>query len=986
MSRVVRLFAAALLAIPLLAPAARAQQVGTITGRVVDADDQQPLPEVQVLVVGTTIGARTGADGRYRISGVSAGQHTLRTLRLGYASATLRVDVPAGGNVEANFTLQKSVSILEQVVVTATGAEQRRREAGNSVGTINVDSVELAPVQTFSQLINGRVAGLSVLESGGTTGTGARIRIRGANSLSLSNEPLIIVDGARLNSDANSLSIDVGGQEPSRLNDINPDDIENVEVLRGPAATGLYGTQAANGVIQITTKHGRSGRTRWTMYAEGGAVNENNHYPANFGGWGDTDTDFPTCDLITQSFGACTQDSLAVFNPLETHSPFRTGFRQQYGLSLAGGNERTTFFLSGDYENEDGVYRTNDLQRYNLRANVSTQLRDELQIRVNTGYLSSDLDLPGNDNTFFGYVSNGLAGLPIDGESQGYDPIGPDLLDQILERQEIERYTASVNGDYRPLSWLSVNGTVGLDIVNRFDSETFPTGVIQFFGEDIGSRQSNRFQSGTYTSNVSAAGTFELTPDVHTTTTAGFQWQREMLRGTLASGFGLAAGTGGLGGATQQFAVGETTIENILLGGFLQEQVGWKDRLFVTGSVRGDDNSAFGENLGVVYYPTASVSWVLSDEPFFPRWPFLTSFRLRSSYGQSGLRPGNRDALIFFTPIAARVNGQEVAGVTAGGLGDPDLKPEKVREYEVGFDAQMFDNRASVDFTFYDKRSHDALVARRLPASVGQPATRLENLGSVSNRGVETTVSVLALDRPGLSWSVNGSFGYNRNRLDQLGEGIATVVFGFDGLQRFKEGASLGSYWGVPVTHFADDNGDGIISLADDEIQFGDEEKFLGNSIPSTTASVSTDVTFLKYFRVSTLFDYRGGFKLYNSSESFRCAILRCRGANDATASLQEQAAAIAGAVGVVSPFVENAEFWKWRELSLTISAPSSLAARFGVEGLSLTLAGRNLATFTDYGGVDPEVNAVAQDNFSSTDFLSQPQVRRFNARITVQF
>ncbi len=986
MSRVLRLLTAALTAVPLVTAAVRAQQTGTITGRVVDADDQQPIRDVQVVLVGTTAGARTDATGHYRLANVSAGPHDLRTLRLGYKPITQTVTVPAGGVVEANFTLPKGASILEQVVVTATGAQERRRESGNSVATINVDSVQLVPVQTFSQLVNGRAAGVSVLESGGTTGTGARIRIRGANSLSLSNEPLIILDGVRLNSDVNSLSLDVGGQEASRLNDINPDDIASVEVLRGPAATGLYGTQAANGVVQITTKHGRSGAARWTAFAEAGAVQEHNHYPANFAGWGDGDTDFPTCDLITQSFGACTQDSLASFNPLEVHSPFRTGLRQQYGLSVTGGSERSTYFLSGGYQNEDGVYRTNDLQRVDLRANISTQLRDELQLQVNTSYLSSDLDLPGNDNTFLGYVSNGLAGLPIDGPSQGYDPIGPEVLDKILSRQEIERYTASINSSYRPLSWLSMNGTVGLDIVNRFDAQTFPTGAVDFFGLDIGQRESNRFQTGTYTSNVSAAGAFRLTKDVQSTTTAGYQWQREVLRGTLASGFGLAAGTGGLGGATQQFAVGETTIENILLGGFVQEQLGWKDRLFLSGSVRGDDNSAFGRNLGVVYYPTASVSWVVSEEPFFPQWGFLSSLRLRSSYGQSGLRPGNRDALIFFAPVAARVNGAEVAGVTAGGLGDPNLQPEKVREYEVGFDAQLFDERASLDFTLYDKLSHDALVARRLPASVGQPSNRLENLGSVSNRGIEAALNVRAVDHANLSWDLNTSFSYNRNRLEQLGQGIATVVFGFDGLQRFKEGASLGSYWGVPITHFSDDNGDGIISLANGEIEFGTEEKFLGNSIPTKNAAVGTDITVFKYFRLSTLFDYRGGYKLYNLSESFQCAILQCRGANDATASLQEQAAAIGGAVGVVSPFVENAEFVKWRELSLTIQAPRALAARFGVGGMSLTLAGRNLATFTGYRGVDPEVNAVGQANFTSGDFLTQPQVRHFNARLTLQF
>jgi TonB-linked SusC/RagA family outer membrane protein len=971
--------------------AAQGTSAAEISGRVTTQDGSEPIPEAQIVIVGTARGTRTGADGGYRIVNVQAGQVQVRAMRIGYAAQTRTVTVALGDRVTADFALVPTATTLDVVTATATGETQRKRENGTNVATIAVDSVAKASVQTFAQLVNGRAAGVYVLQSTGTTGMGARIRIRGANSVSLSNEPLYIIDGVRMGNDPNSSSIAVGGQLPSRINDLNTEDIETLEVIKGPAAAALYGTAAANGVVQIKTKQGRAGPARWTVYSEGGLVRENNDYPPNWGGWGDFgDGSEFFCDRITALFGDCVQDSVATFNPLEVNSPFRKGWRSKFGVSAAGGGERVTYFVSGDLEREEGIYLTSALRRGSVRANLRAELSDRADLQVNAGYVSSDLRIPQNDNNFLGYISNGLAGKalpePERGRDGGYDPIGPNEIDRIRNIQEIERFTGGVTGTLRPLSWLALTGNGGLDLISRFDNETFARGAVDFSDLPEGSREANRIQTYNYTGNFAATASFIVRPELSSTTSAGFQFQREMNTGVFAQGAILAAGVSSLEGLASRFDIGEDYADNRTIGAFVQQQVGWRDRLFVTGAIRGDDNSAFGKSSEFVYYPSVNVSWVVGEEEFFPRTEWVNALRLRAAYGRSGLRPGNRDARIFFTPFAVRRNANEQTGVTIGGLGVPTLKPEIITEYEAGLDAGFLKDRLGVEVTYYDKKSKDALILRRTPASVGAIVSRFENLGSVSNKGWEWLLNGTIVDLPNVRWTAALQGSTNRNRLVSFGDtSIAPVVFGFEASQQHKPGYPLGGYWGIPIDSIVDQDDDGQIFF--DEVYFGEEEQFLGSSTPTRTGSLSSDVTLFNVVKISGLLDWRGGYKLVNSSEIFREQVFIGRGVNDPTAPLDQQGRAVAAALfNVYTGYVEDASFMKLREIAVTLFAPRSLAQRAGVRDLSLTLAGRNLGTWTDYSGLDPEVNSAAQANFTSGDFLSQPQVRHWVARLNLTF
>src|SRR5437016_4150764 len=320
---------------------ASATQQGTVAGQVTDKSSQQPVSGAQVLVIGTNLQNRTSREGRYAITRVPAGRYDVQVRLIGYATATQQVTVGSGGAATLDFSLAPAAVPLDVVVVTGTGAEQLKRELGNSIPTIDAaKTVEQAAPTNVADLLNSRVPGVQVLSSGGTTGTGSRVRIRGSSSLSLTNEPIVIVDGIRVDNGATGVlrasSIGIGGQAPSRLNDLNPDEIESIDVVKGPSAAALYGTDAVNGVIQIRTKRGRPGPTRWTAFVDGGTVNEVTKWPANFTTVGDSVgvgfTPGNPCPLYIAAVDTiCTIRAVNSFNPLEVYSPFQTGSRQHYG-------------------------------------------------------------------------------------------------------------------------------------------------------------------------------------------------------------------------------------------------------------------------------------------------------------------------------------------------------------------------------------------------------------------------------------------------------------------------------------------------------------------------------------------------------------------------------------------------------------------------------------------------------------------------------
>jgi TonB-dependent starch-binding outer membrane protein SusC len=1022
--RRVRLFLVGAIALAFASPAV-AQSTGTITGRVTERLTLRPLANTQVRIVGTNRGAVTDDSGSYRIPNVPTGVAQLAVQRLGYGPQSRSVTITSGSTTTADFTMASAVTTLDAVTVTATGQTERRRENGAPTATIDSASLNKAAISTFSDALSSRVAGVVVQQAAGETGAGARIRIRGSNSISLSNDPLLIIDGIRADNSSQSSAQGTGGQLPSRFNDINPEEIEDIEIIKGPAAAALYGTAAANGVIQVTTRKGRAGRTRWDAFGESGNLHDVNDYPLNLRSYGHTAAGglVTNCSLFRRTSGlasACAAvDSVASNDPLKASGIEGEGNRRIAGLSVTGGADAATYYVAGEYQREQAVISVNNQQRLNLRTNLRSQLTKALDMQLNVGYTNSDLRRPQNDNNSYGVVSGSLLGRAADctvigakqhpglcsaGKdtvSHGYfNPgIAPTDFFDINTRQQVQRLIGGLTSNWTPLSWLAVNGTVGADIDHRNDNETLPASELLVDQNSTdGYRSVERAIITNYTSSLNASGTYDWR-SFKFTSTVGTQYTDVGFTRTDAFGAKLLPGTTSLAGTTARFSVSETNSDVRTLGFLAREQLGWADQAFIAAGVRTDRNSAFGVNFRRVYYPSLSTSWVVSDNSRFPKINAISSLRLRAAVGSSGQNPGYLAAEQFYNPVAVAINGTDVPAFTIGGAGNPNLKPEKSTEGEGGFDLGLFGDRLNLEYTHYNKTTRDALVNVNLAPSLGSSTNRFQNLGRVTNSGDEAVVraSILNRDKLKLDLTMNGS--WTRNKLADLGvdeNGVPIPQFtgGFDDTQIFKVGLPLGAYYIRGITSVNDANGDGMIACPNGpgstgcEYTLADSASYQGTPFPQVELNFTPSLEIGKYVRMTATLDHRGGQKLYNLTGVYRNSIFLNGSAVQApnAGNLAQQAAAQAATFGFNGGYIEDASFTKLREVTLSLSLPQRFAAQAHASSATLTVAGRNLHTWSKYTGLDPELNAAAQANFTTADFLTAPQVRYFTVRLALGF
>lgn len=1007
---------------------ASAQESATIAGRVIEQGSGRPVSDVVVLVVGTNTGARTNEEGVYRLVNAPLGSVQLRAARIGFAAQTRTVVVASGLNENVDFSLSQATTVLDAVVTNAvTGQVERRREVGANVGNIAVTDIAPGAITKMSDVLTGRTAGVTLQGTSGTAGTGQRIRIRGANSLSLSNEPLVYVDGVQV-SNGNTIANGVGGQAVSRLNDIAAEDIESIEVLKGPAATAVYGTAAANGVLLISTKRGRSGTPRWSVYGERGTQEDVTKYPANYAAYRLVTPGAPlttstgafnsaaraVCFNYNRAAGTCTYDSVAVFNTLEDDrtSPFSKGDNATLGANVAGGTDQTQYYVGVDHQSDHGIVEYNTLNKLGLRVNLNTSLNRKLDFSVSSQYTRSRLALNSNDNSIFSPLINGLVGSAFfypntatGINTRNYRSFSQAQLAEYVSHQDVDRFTIGTIGNIRPLSWLTGNVNLGLDYINRHDFLTLQPGrlpIAQTF--TIGNRSSTHGNQYLYTGTGSLGARFDVLSDLVSTTTVGASYNRNLLESTVGSGAGIVEGTRNLGATSSFFAVNEEFLEVVSVGAFARQELAWRDRLFLAGSIRVDDNSAFGTDFGTIYYPGVNASWVIAEEPWFPATDAVSSLRVRAAYGRSGQRPDFRDAVTFFNPVAVQIGTSELSAVTLQRTGNLELKPEKTDEYEVGADAGFFQERVSLQFTYFDKRSRDALISRRLAPSFGLTATNLQNLGGISNKGTETQLDLQVLDRSNVQLNMRVTATQLRNKIVELGsvagKPINDIIIN-RGEQRHKAGYSAGAFFQRPFT-YNDANRDGV--LARSEVFVGTDPIYVGDAIPRWNRSISADLELFKFLRFSTLFEGRGGHKQLNAGEQFRCASAPsfsdrgCAAVGNPNASLEEQARFIASNFGGALPsvsgttrlgYIENGGFVKWREFSVGLEVPERYVTYLravSVRGASLSFAGRNLATWTKYTGLDPEIVEAATTAFNQSEFNTQPMPRIYSARLNLNF
>ena len=939
------------------------QQQDSVGGIVVDSGGGRPLAGAQVTAVGKSQAAITDVQGRFRILGLTGPTVALRVTRLGYKPVTRTVSVGDGG---IRIALEQAAHGLEQVVVTASG-EQRLKEMGSAIERVRVDSVaQTAAFTNIAEMVNSRVAGVYIKTTSGSSIGGTRIRIRGSSSRSLANEPIVYVDGVRINTDPQALAWSANQQMPSRFDDIDPDQIESIDVLKGPSASTMYGTEAANGVILITTKSGASAtrRAEWRAWSETGRITEPNTYPSNYSG---RDAAGAVCLLTSVAAGTCTQVRVDSFNLLMNKSttPFKVGQRGVLGTSVGGAAGDYKYFVSADFQNEIGVYQPVDgVTKRNVRGNFSMQPSRTLQIQLNSGYLNSMARVFADGGTVLGFVTNGMVGGAC---STCWSNYSPDKLAQIDAKQRIDRYIGGVVANLQPTSKVQLRGQIGWDALSQQDDRLIPVAVL-LARNPTGERTVGKTNGLNYNADLLARIEVPVRPNINSTTSLGAQYLGNKSYNVTSIGTSLVPGTNSLS-AAGLITTTERTTEIRTAGAYFEEQVAFNDRLFLTGGLRSDNNSSFGKKFKAIVYPKVGASWVISDERFYPMSIPTSSLRLRFAWGRSGSQPGPLNSVTYYGTFPMTLpDGSTASGVSfqGGNLGNPNLKPESISELEGGFDAGFLKERITLALTSYRKLTSDALVNRSVASSLGAAGGRWENLSKVENKGWEAVLSAGVYENKYVSVNVVANGAINKNKL--LTSGTPPV----NG-SSFTEGYPLGAYWARNLISYNDANGDGIITSS--ELTVTDTAVYIGEVTPPYIGSLQPTLTLFNRFRTTAVIYRASGVRLDNMGERMRCQGGQAR-ARSIKTSPDEQARCVAYALlGVTGGLIQDASFTKLRELSFTYDVPDIWASRARLRKASLTLAGQNLHTWTKYGGVDPDVSSRGT-NFSSSDYL-QPANRR---------
>ena len=948
---------------------------GSIYGTVVDAKDGEPLAGANVLLEGTNKGASVGAEGKFEISGIEPGTYTLITRFIGYREVKREVTVTDGQSLEVNIKLKAESIGLDEVVVTATG-EMRSREVGTSLSRVTSGDFESGAVSNAQDILTGRVTGATILANSGNPGAGGTIRLRGNNSISQSNNPIIYVDGVRISSD-DTPTHQASRQSASPLNDINPNDIKSIDVVKGAAATTLYGTEASGGVIRITTKQGQAGQTRWNAGVTGGFN--------NMGHFGPKD-DNPTGLFM----GECRGDGLVSYdgtrfqeaNCPEGGSWLQNGLVQRYNLNVSSGVEDFTYYLSGEYENEEGVIANGGgTEGMSFRGNFKFSPSEVVDITFNSSYTRNHTDWVPSGNNGDGLVLNVTRGPGSNfaGASGCSDPNAICVDNsEILESNNVSDRQHFINS-------LVVNAQTSEDFSNRltigYDYNTSELESTEYFGYSrtpLGQQSITDWKKSIL--SFEYLGTFEqpLTEQIGLTLNWGGQLFREQTQTTdlFAEDFsGPQEPTLTSGART---SITEDTRITVTTGGvFGQASFDLYDQLFVETGLRVDGHSAFGDNYGLEFYPKVSASYVVSDYDFWPS-SWWNTMRLRAAIGQSGQAPGAFDAVRTWRPIAGE---DGLPGFTPDQIGNPDLGPERSTEIEAGFTASFFDGRLTSDFTYYNQTTTEALIPVPSVPSQGFLASQVQNVGELKNSGVEVDLGLTVLQLNDLLWDINVGFSKESSEVVDLGD-TDEITVAYFARTYIKEGYPVPSVFGAKIT-----NPD---EVADPEYA---EDQYYGPSYPDKSLSLGTNIRIKENLVLDALGEFKFGGYMINGTgyqNSRRgiwppCYDLQQKDPTTLTASQRAKCALNSGDVDPrYDHWIESTDFFKLRHISLTYNVPKRWLEGV-VRSASVKLSARNLLTITDYSGTDPELDDY-RNSLARRDYYAMPTYRSFLATFNFSF
>ncbi|MEO9033935.1 MAG: TonB-dependent receptor [Gemmatimonadaceae bacterium] len=959
----------------------RAQSgTGTITGTVMERGTNAPIQNAQVNVTGTRLGTSVDATGAFTIRGVTAGKVTLRAQIIGFEASEQIVQLPASGTVRVNFLLNRAAINLTGVVVTATG-EERRRSVGTAMATIDTAQIARSAALNPQDILAGSTPGVTVLANGGQPGSGGTIILRGINSVSQGNSPLIYIDGVRVFN--GHTPTNVGGRQfVSPLNDIPADEIDHIEIIKGSAATTLYGTEASGGVLQIFTKRGREGPAVWNVNLTTGFNNMGHIGPSS----DPTGLFFNECSgTLTLGDGTKFQDSTCPASGSWLHN----GSIARINIGVRGGTaDGLAYQVSGNADNDEGVLPTGGAFNRGLRANLEFKPARGLTIDVNQSVASQrSVGFPDGNS------SNGAVLNISRGAGSNYKGTGcadPTVVcvnnDSLFTNQIVNTTNHFITGatmTFQPIDALTNRLAVGFDYNNADLRYIVPFGNYRVpLGQMFETLWQRQFLSADYASTFRHA----IGSNWSTSTSIGGQVFDSRIYSTdfESDNFAAPGDPTLVSGSTR--LISAVTQQRVINAGFFgQELLGWRDILFTTVGLREDGNSAFGKSFGIQAYPKVSVSYVISDEGFWSH-RFIESLKLRAAVGDAGKAPGAFDAVRTWSPVAAE-NGKPAFSTNT--IGNSDLGPERTREVELGFDATALDGRMTLVYSHFADHTYKALIPVQQAPSLGFSGSQLINVGDILTSGHEVMLTAEVLRARNADVTARVGFTALHSEAGYVG-GNELTIFAL-GRTYVKEGLPVPAYIGLRVTN-PDAHANPII----------ESDSYLGSVYPTRTWTPGLSVRLFNRVTLDAQGEWQlGGHNLnadgYQNANLFSwqpCyaaqAAMRTAATGDSTAlgnftALERARCTINTKIARDYSFwVEKADFFKLRSVSATIDVPRKYVP--GARSASVVLAGRNLWRSTSYTGTDPEVSDQRDDTFARRDYYVFPTSRSFTVTIRLGY
>ncbi|WP_445731641.1 SusC/RagA family TonB-linked outer membrane protein [Mariniflexile sp.] len=953
----------------------------TVSGVVTEKGSGIPLVGVNVIIGGTSRGNVTDFEGKYSIQADYPNGKYLVFSFLGFKNVSV---VLTGKSQVVNVELQEDLLNLDAVIVTGTSVGVNKRTLGNAISTVKAEDLVNNGATAVDQAISGKITGALVQQNSGDPAGGISIRLRGPSTITGSSDPLYIVDGILINNSSNQL-IDLGGNAQNRLADINPNDVDRIEIIKGAAAAAIYGSRASNGVVQIFTKKGKTGDPKFS-FSTNVRVNELRKK-----------IDYNTTGLAWANPGNINDLNTVPVTRYDLQNEiFSTGFGIENNLSVSGGNDKTTYYLSTSNLDNEGIITNTDFKRIGFKVNLTQKAFDWLDINAGLNYVrSTSNDIPnGGINAAYGAITGFLFANnsinPFPNQSGVYPTIGIrsnplEVVNRFDFGQKVNRFITSVGLNAKITDNLSANYILGLDYFNQSATAFIPINNTSTNPNGFARRSDiNNFQ---YNSDLNLSYKIDLNDNIASTTTLGGSWQYEEFDriGISADVLPPIVETAESGGILAQ---GENRSQITYWGTFIQQSFAYKNKLYVNGALRMDGASTFGLDQRNQLYAKASFSYILSEEDFWEHTfgDTFNTFKLRTSWGQAG----NLTALSAFQRFTL-FNPSAFNGATSltpsTQQGDLNIAPERQDEFEVGFDVGFLNNRIGVEFTYYKQSVTDLLLPRELSPSTGF-GNRIENVGNLQNRGLELLLRATPLKSKDFSWDVTATYSKNENEVTKVAGGGQLVLDGSFATNWVIEGEPLGVFY----RQFYARDADGSISLNGQGLPFrgtnpdGSSSKVVGDPNPEWFGSLINEFSY-KDFTFRVQFDAVQGFDIFNWNRRLLDNPAFGGGSNAGQAllgNIPKGLGSTSGNANIFEEFVEDGSFVKLRELAISYNLRQPFRS---IDSIQFSLVGRNLISWDDYSGWDPEINSAGQSNgVRGFDFAGVPIPRTYQFGINVSF